>query len=650
MPLTVEEIRARLKEPLNKATISQANEQEARLCFHSEIALTRYTSTYAANMFFEWVRSLIPADKFNIFLGLFKFPVKTNDLTEQIFAALERVFDGQNPVHQYEFIADEIAQDWQDYRKEFLRDGGAWQEKGFEAMKYGINSVLVVDLPEQQTRSRPDPYWYLLSSGKVLDFKRGDGDVFEWIFFKLDGDRMAAFDDEFYRVFAVENQDYMNPGELLTEVPHDLGYCPARWFWTDAISSRQPDIKKSPLSNQLGELDWMLFYAVSKQHLDLYASYPIYSGFEQDCDYESQEYGHYCSGGFLKDTGGQYLIDRNRGGVLECPVCSRKRLAGVGSFIEIPPPGPENNNADLRNPVQITTIDRASLDYNVEEVDRLKTNIYRSVVGFGGDLKNDQAVNEKQVAAAFESRTTVLRQLKRNFEKAQEWANSTICRLRYGPFFVSASIDYGSEFYLYEPSEVLEMYQQAKTAGADEATLDDLQNQYHQTKYRNNPAQLQRVKVLTHLDPFRHLSRQEVREMYQAGQVLYEDYFFKVNLSTLILRFERENTSVLRFGELLEFDEKIRRINEIIRGYIVEPETEGKTGIKEMIDVYGIGVRAGAITSQTSDEEFFRRLIGVPEMSSEAIEAWMDDKGVRRPVTLKSKTETDANIDKIENQ
>lgn len=567
MPLTVDEIRKRLEEPLNRAVISQAIEQEARLCFHSEIALTRYSSTYAANMFFEWVRTLIPADKFNIFLSLFKFPVKTNDLTEQIFAALERVFDGQNPVHQYEFRAEETAMDWQEYRKNWLRDGEVWQERGFEAMKYGINSVLIVDLPEQQRASRPDPYWYLLDIAKVVDFKQDEDNIFEWIFFTPEAGRLAVFDDQHYRLFEYKDKKL---GAIIAEVPHDIEYCPARWFWTDAISKKHQDVKKSPISNQLGELDWLLFYSISKQHLDLYASYPIYSGFQQDCDYDNSELGHYCSGGFLKDTAGQYILDRTRG-VMQCPVCSQKRLAGVGSFIEIPPPGPENNNADLRNPVQITTIDRASLDYNVEEVDRLKMNIYRAVVGYGGDLKNDQAVNEKQVAAAFESRTTVLRQLKRNFEKAQQWANETICRLRYGNLFVSASIDYGNEFYLYEPADILEMYQKAKEAGADEATLDDLQDQYHQTKYRNNPNQLQRVKIITNLDPFRHLSKSEVKEMYQAGQIEYADYMLKINLSTLILKFERENTSLLRFGELLDFDQKINRINEIIRGYIMAP-------------------------------------------------------------------------------
>ena len=56
--------------------------------------------------------------------------------------------------------------------------------------------------------------------------------------------------------------------------------------------------------------------------------------------------------------------------------------------------------------------------------------------------------------------------------------------------------------------------------------------------------------------------------------------------------------------------------------------------VKAQIDAYGIAVRAGVITPQTSDEDEFRKKIGLPSMSPEAKEAWKLDKGVRRPITI----------------
>jgi lambda family phage portal protein len=56
--------------------------------------------------------------------------------------------------------------------------------------------------------------------------------------------------------------------------------------------------------------------------------------------------------------------------------------------------------------------------------------------------------------------------------------------------------------------------------------------------------------------------------------------------------------------------------------------------LKMTMDTYGIGVRAGTITPQTPDEEFFRGELGLPSLSSDASAAWSKDKGVRRPITI----------------
>ena len=74
----------------------------------------------------------------------------------------------------------------------------------------------------------------------------------------------------------------------------------------------------------------------------------------------------------------------------------------------------------MRNPVQITTIDKESLEYNVKECERLKNEIIISVVGSGGTVSEKEAINETQVSANFESKTAVLNALKTNFESAQK--------------------------------------------------------------------------------------------------------------------------------------------------------------------------------------------------------------------------------------
>lgn len=55
---------------------------------------------------------------------------------------------------------------------------------------------------------------------------------------------------------------------------------------------------------------------------------------------------------------------------------------------------------------------------------------------------------------------------------------------------------------------------------------------------------------------------------------------------------------------------------------------------KEIIDAYGAAVRAGALTPQPKDENHFRALAGLPQISEAASELWRKQGGTRQPVTL----------------
>lgn len=79
----------------------------------------------------------------------------------------------------------------------------------------------------------------------------------DWIIFRQPDKRIAVIDDERYRVFAED--DGGNIGELLVDNPHDLRYCPARFFWNEPMNLREPDVKQSPLTKELEALDWFLF-------------------------------------------------------------------------------------------------------------------------------------------------------------------------------------------------------------------------------------------------------------------------------------------------------------------------------------------------------------------------------------------------------
>ena len=566
MALQVSEIRERIKSPKKTQTIKKAIRHENRLRFHAESFMEPSEISQPLTVFLDWVRTLIPKDKFKVFVSLFQFPTPTIQLTNSIFNDLERVFDGKNPSVNYQFTDTTYRDDWEWYRQEILKEPEVWRKKGWDAVKTAINSVLIVDLPEEQKGDYPEPYFYFLGIEHVIDYEVKQG-VLQWIIFRQPGNKIACFDDTYYRTIQLDKDGNISGDPIERE--HGLGFCPARFFWSTELTQNQPELKRSPLSPQLANLDWLLFFSISKRHLDLYAPYPIYSAYEADCDFQNNETGDYCDGGYLRDQNRNYKVLRD-GTVEQCPVCANKRLAGVGSFIEVPVP--TGNDPDLRNPVQITTIDKSSLDYNVEEVNRLKSEIFTSVVGTGGDVNQKQSINEMQVTANFESRVSVLNSLKGNLEAARKFVDDTCCLLRYGENFLGSSISMGTEFYIYSVNDLYAQYKQAKENGASEAILDSIQDQIIETEYRNDSQKMQRMLILKHLEPYRHYTFDELMKL-QEKQLLNQDLLkIKINFSTFVDRFERENTNIIEFGSQLEFDKKISIINEKFKEYVREQD------------------------------------------------------------------------------
>lgn len=575
MPYDVDRIKREIAENKRSQTLTRAKMHQMRIKFHTVKRVTSFNSPYISiplTQFLAFVENILPHDKFVLFKALFRYPVKTNEVTDVCFDKLSRIFDGRNPAFNYQFVNSEQRADWEQYRQNKLGEPEIWQTKGWEFFKSEINSVLIVDMPREQRTERPEPYFYWLPIDDVITYKADPvTGVMDFIVFRRK-DEIVVLDDATYRVWKDEKRTGRIVGMPIVEAPHDLGYCPARFFWNEPISLDEPDVKASPLSAVLESLDWFEFFHISKRQLDLMGAYPILSGYEQRCDFSNAENGDYCDGGFLRDKQGHYRLDM-AGLLMRCPKCGNKRIIGAGSFVEIPIPSADENQPDLRDPVQILKVDRDSLDYNVDEQKRLREEIITAVVGQDEIVTDRDAFNEQQVRANFESVTTILNRVKKGFEAAQQWVDETVCRLRYGSYFLSAKINYGTEFYLYSTDELRKRYKEAKESGVPESELDAMQNQILQTEYRNDPTQLRRMLILAELEPFRHLSRTEVAEMFDKRLISESDFRIKLNFPNFVRRFERENTNVLDFGTAISYQKKIDTIMAEFRSYAQEQAT-----------------------------------------------------------------------------
>lgn len=570
--LNLNQLKERLKSPLNRDALSRAASLERRLRFHTETNLHPRDVSEPVREFLLFVEKVLPKDKYQIFLQLFRFPLPTPAVIEDVYRELERVFYSRNSSKTYRFTSSAEKEDWSNYRQTKLGEPNIWKTKAWKQLQVAPNSVVIVDLPSEQKGEKPEPYFYWLDVTDVIDFSSPDGVNLEWIIVKQPKNQIAVFDSSGSRIYQLKKDSTyeLESSAPIREATHDLGYCTARFFWSTELTKSDVILKKNPITKELANLDWLLFYMLSKRHLDMYASYPIYSTYEADCDYENGETGEYCDGGFIRDEQG-FKISYD-GTPMKCPVCSERRLTGAGSLLTKPIPSVENGVADLKEPVTITTVDREALDYNTLEVQRIKGEIRDNCVGYGGKVQDKEAINETQVAANFESKTSVLVSLKTSFESIQKFVHDTICRLRYGEKFVESSINWGTEFYVFTVTELYEKYQLAKSNGASDVELDALMKQILETEYKNDPIMLQRMLLLRQIEPLRHYTLNESINMYEKGLATKEDLLLKMNFAAYIDRFERENISVVEFGTNIAVAKRIKNIKQVLISYVKEQE------------------------------------------------------------------------------
>ena len=78
MALDLKQIKEILQKPSKQQLIKKAKSLQKRLRFHTESNVSMSDISQPASEFLDWVKHLLPADKYNVFLQLFKFPLPTN--------------------------------------------------------------------------------------------------------------------------------------------------------------------------------------------------------------------------------------------------------------------------------------------------------------------------------------------------------------------------------------------------------------------------------------------------------------------------------------------------------------------------------------------------------------------------------------------
>lgn len=588
MKLTVGQCLELIKSPVSTSYIYMAQKQEERLIMHCEPLQDKADAPASFIEFLNWVQSFLPKDKFDRFSQLVTFPLETVDSTEVIFDELSKFLNAPDRNIRYEFSNAAYEDDFTKYIKETI-EPNFWENKGMDALRVGINSLIVIDTKPNQSTLRPEPYFYFLNIKALFDIQvnKMDGEIEYVIFWQKDGS-LIVIDEIAYRRFIKPNEasdwQLAPDGEKIHSVYSQsndqkgnivygdlisgLGYTPVCSFWKPAIKGSEGINKKGVITSSLTKLDWLLFFKTSKKYLDLYGAWPIIVSYKETCDYRDEQ-GNPCEEGYINysypdSSDPERLIKAQR----ECPACKSRGVIGAGSFWTVDPPKDKDDVDLMLNPVKFVEISNDKLEYAVSEIDRLENEIFENTVGFVQEATTS-AINEKQVVSQYEGQKAVLDKIREQFERSQQFAMETVARLRYGTLFVRSTVFLGKEYFLQTPDDITVQYQNAKKAGLPYYEISRIRETYSKTKFKDEPGEYQRSYILSQLEPYPDQSLAELRN-YSVDQQDQLNFYLKLDFANFIAKFEREQMNIVEFGSLIPFKDKISIIQTKLLEYVRE--------------------------------------------------------------------------------
>ena len=571
MALSLLEIQQVLKKPKNKAWLEKAEYHQSRLKFHSEEALNEKDVSSYKRDFFAKIESLLVSDKYDNFKELIQYPFPTTSIVDSIKDQYSKVFEAKDSFFEIG-IKDEGKKVKFKALLSSLKEEEFWQKKAFECLFGDVNSLIVLDRPE----NGGNPYFYIANAESIHDISI-KSDSIEYVILEeevmevVDGKEVKVeyylyIDNEKYVKYKEVEGDYGKEYIFISEIPHSLGETPANFIYQENLYNSQSIVKRSAITSVLGLLDEYLIKYTSKQFLDLYNAYPIYWKYAEDTDDETTD--TVIREDLMSMDGGEDLIINGSYDKMIAGLKGKKKqkLLGAGTVMEIDAPI-DNTEPDLRNPIGIVSPDTSSLEYNVKEIDRLEQKIYMKATG-RPEMQTiaDRPINS-QIQSQYEGERNVLLWVASQLSTSRTWLLNSLAKMYTGEQ-ADCTAYFGTEYFIEDEKSVIQNLRDYKDAGASQSQIWLRNKSLMQVSTKGKKNERAKLEMLEQLEPLYNLSIDKVAELATKDLVEFKDFDLKLNFPERINKFERENGSILSYQiSNPNFGERINAIKSILYSY-----------------------------------------------------------------------------------
>ena len=506
----------------------------------------------------------VTQEKYQRVLNYFSYPLAIVSISDDILGDLNRVFNGRNANFAIQYPNKRAEE--QSEQLLLGLDTRAYIEKvGRKAFKCKPQSIVVVDKDESGV-----PYYVTVELDKLISYKLTNcKERFAYIIFHhSDGidemgkfKKIAFYDDEFYRVIEVRDGAH----SIVLESPHNLGYCPARWFVDTPLNSKDDVKRYAPLSAVLGSMsEWQQFHAYS-YYAEHYGVFPVVEYAAAVCEDE------FCVNGLVSVP----MENGEMSTPTSCSTCTANKFSGAGTAIKINPKI-DNDENDVSGYFRFISPPTANLEFEQTKQDHRENFIKVNTTGFN-DMMNKEAVNADQVRSLMEDRKKPLLKLAGICNRLHRWLVKTAVKLSID-VDVMVHANYGTEWFLLTEAQLQELFVGAKNAGMPESEIDQIYKLLIETKYKGDPQTVRKLMIENNVNPAPYSTMEECYKKLEMGVMQLDDLYIKANFTKFVQRFERENGSLVDFGADITFEQKIDIIYNTFKKYVKDETEQNDTG------------------------------------------------------------------------
>jgi hypothetical protein len=519
-----------------------------------ELHVTGSTKSAGFNHFETFYKTLLPKDKHFKFGTLINGQMPTVENCDNIFKELKKVFTAQNA--EIYFAFDDASDKTK--AESIINDDYFIQETVWERMQYAPNDILLIKRDEEG-----NPSHEFIDINSVVDVCSNDDGTINYVLYQTRVGKRDYTDisglkkSESFIEYVYIDHEYVvvleeivrGKSRQVTEIsstPHGLDWCPAIFtFPKVAYPKLNNATVKSPLLKMLSYLDWLAFFKISKRYFDSYGAYPIISKFEEKGSYDGDESDEVLANGFFNEIDLEQDTAASLRPKATTPARNIDNLVGAGAVIEVPIPQPQVLENMLES-VKIITVPKENLDWIDEQEVKLAERLFKAVCGEGAEFTGKFSASPDQIEVGFDSRKSVLADLRVVFERLHKFYVDTIFSMEFPESYdpENTNIFYGDTYYLMSEGQVVDTYNKFVESGMPESVkLNQLRTLLY-TQYNGSPNELFRAMVLLNAEPFPTTPKAEITTMLSNGMVPEYIAFKKYYFNDVIEQFELEEGEI----------------------------------------------------------------------------------------------------------